>query len=255
MQHLLPGYDLTVGPDVRGRFMVRLRRPPRGQSAEHHGSDAAEGGDCRRAAGQAGGDDGALAGVITRRPDDCPLANSQISTKTLWSVVRWASRQAGTPERRPGSRPRASGAIRESRQRPYGAPCGRPGGKPAHQGWQPGPCPRASAAIRESRQRPYGVSCGRFGGRPVRQGWQPGPCPRASGAIRESRQRPYGASCGRLRGRPVHQGWQPGPCPQASGAIRESRQRPYGAPCGRPGAGRRMRSHGLPPPAIPCHPT
>ena len=97
MQHLLPGYDLTVGPDVRGRFMVRLRRPPRGQSAEHQGADAAGGGDCRRAAGQAGGDDGASGGVITRRPDDWPLANFRISTKTLWSVVRWASRQTGAP--------------------------------------------------------------------------------------------------------------------------------------------------------------
>ena len=76
MQHLLPGYDLTVGRAVRGRFMARLRRPPRGQSAEHQGSDAAEGGDCRRTAGQTGGDDGASGGVITRRPDDCPLANS-----------------------------------------------------------------------------------------------------------------------------------------------------------------------------------
>jgi hypothetical protein len=100
MQYRLPGYDVTFGPEVRGRLMARLRRPPQGQSAEHQGADAAGGGDCRRAAGRAGDDDGASEGIITGRPDDCPLANFQISTKTLWSAVRAACRQPGTPKGR-----------------------------------------------------------------------------------------------------------------------------------------------------------
>src|ERR1039458_10868333 len=65
---------------------------------------AAEGGDCRRAADRAGGDDRASGSGIARRPDECPLANSQISTKTLWSAVRRSEeRRVGKEGRSPGS--------------------------------------------------------------------------------------------------------------------------------------------------------
>ena len=52
--------------------------------------------------------------VLERRPGRCPerkRRNSGISTKTLWTVLRSAWRQAGTPERRPRGITRSGPAI------------------------------------------------------------------------------------------------------------------------------------------------
>ncbi len=110
---------------------------------------------------------------------------------TLCNVERSDWRRDRQPGMPPGRWPRADGAIRESRQRPYEPPRGGIGGGTGSRGCRPAIWPCADGAIRESRQRPYETPRGGIGGEAGPRGCRPaiGPC--ANGAIRESRQRPY----------------------------------------------------------------
>ena len=101
MQHLLRGDDLTVGPGARGRFAAWPRWPPCGQAATQQGADAVEGGNCRRAADQAGGDGGAPVGVnreARTRPHAEP-ATGHLTRRSPGGV-------GGGTGRRPGACPR-----------------------------------------------------------------------------------------------------------------------------------------------------
>jgi hypothetical protein len=167
MQHLLPGYDLTVDRDVRGRLMARLRR---GQPAEHPGADAAEGGDCGCAAGQAGGDDGASGVAWPGALMIAPLANSRISTKTLWSAERWAWRRKRKPGA--GSRDLPSGGglvLARSDRISYNGHGGPGWGGQVRAGWH-GRRLRRGAKL-DFAQRPNGRSCGAARAVPSSGGW------------------------------------------------------------------------------------
>ena len=107
---------------------------------------------------------------------------------------------------------------------------------------EPGAVTGARGAIRESRQRPYGPSCGGVGSKPGRRSADQGAAIGASGAIRESRQRPYGPPRGGVGSKPGRRSADQGPAIGARDAIRESRQRPYGPPCGGVGGKPRRRS-------------
>jgi hypothetical protein len=121
----------------------------------------------------------------------CGRRDLRISNTTLCNVERWDWRRDRQPGMPPGRWPRADGAIRESRQRPYEPPRGGIGGGTGSRGCRPAIWPCADGAIRESRQRPYETPRGGIGGEAGPRGCRPaiGPC--ANGAIRESRQRPY----------------------------------------------------------------
>jgi hypothetical protein len=352
VQRLPPGYDLTVGRAVRGRFMARLRRPPRGQRRSiraltprkvgiagarrvkrammmgHRGVSLPGalmiarwrifefrqrpcGASCGRLRGKPGRPD---AGAPTREPspvraaqfanlDKDPMErhavglaarrrtrggsegpvpmrgrNSRISTKTLWSAMRSAWRQAGAPGVAARALSPGEGAIRESRQRPYGASCGRLGGRPMHQGWQPGPVPGRAAQFANLDNDPMERHAVGFAAGRGARGGSRGPVPRRAAQFANldkdpMERRAVGLAAGRDAGAPT---WELSPvrvaqlvqldndpmepcavglaasrdpgdakhgCPHpASGAIRESRQGPYGTP--HSGLGQRTGARG-----------
>jgi hypothetical protein len=104
VQHLLRGDDLTVGPGARGRFAAWPRRTPCGQAATQQGADAVEGGNCRRAADQAGGDGGAPVGVNreARTSPHAEPATGHLTRRSPGGVGGGTGRLG----RRPGACPR-----------------------------------------------------------------------------------------------------------------------------------------------------
>jgi hypothetical protein len=99
MQHRVPGEDPTVGPNPRGRSTARPLR-----AAEQQDAGAAEGGDCRRAVDQAGGDGGAPGGV-SRKSRISPRAEPATGHSPRWSPGGVGGGM-GCRGRRPGSCPR-----------------------------------------------------------------------------------------------------------------------------------------------------
>jgi hypothetical protein len=105
-----------------------------------------------------------------RRETGC---NSRISTKTLWTVVRRARAApfgGRWPGRGPAMKVRAEvaavakrGAIRQSRQRPYGPACDGVGGGSGSPGWQSGTCPRAASATWRAATGPHATAHGGSG--------------------------------------------------------------------------------------------
>ena len=80
-------------------------------------------------------------------------------------------------------------------------------------GGSQGPVPRPSGAIRESRPRPYGTPCGRLGGRPVCDGWQSGPVPRRGAQFVNLDKNPMERRAAGLAAGRCAMGGSQGPCP------------------------------------------